>query len=128
MQIEGTRPTSISIRNVGTLKFSNSNWNIYHFQYNVEIQTKFHIFYSLSGFLYKGKKEYLMWSPINLLIFTPASSIKLLQIFMKSGLGCFAKSFQASLCFMQIGFFTVILCIGQAFCYSPEKAFHIFNQ
>ena len=49
-----------------------------------------------------------MWSPVNLPICNPASTIKLLQIFTKSGLGCFAKSFQASLCFMQIGFFTVI--------------------
>jgi hypothetical protein len=49
-----------------------------------------------------------MWSPVNLPICNPALVIKLLKIFIKSGLGCFVKSFQASLCFMQIGFFTVI--------------------
>ena len=56
MQIEGTGSTSISIRNVGTLKFSNSNWNIYHYQYNVEIQTKFQIFYPFQDFFTKEKR------------------------------------------------------------------------
>jgi hypothetical protein len=105
MQVEGSGPTSISVRNVGTLKFYNSNWNIYHYQYNVEIQTKFQIFYSFQDFFTKGEKN-LMWSPVNLPIFNPASAIKLPQIFMKSGLRCFAKSFQASLCLMHIGFFS----------------------
>lgn len=106
MQIEGSGPTSISVRNVGTLKFCNSNWNICHYPYSVEIQTKFQIFYSFQDFFTKEKN--LMWSPINLPIFNPVSAIKLLQIFMKSGLRCFAKSFQASLCLMHTGFFTGI--------------------
>jgi len=57
MQMEGTGPTSISIRNVGTLNFPNPNWNIYHYQYNVEIQTKFQIFYFFQDFFTKEKKR-----------------------------------------------------------------------
>lgn len=56
MQIEGNGPAPIGIRNVGTLKFSDSNWNTCHYQY-VEIQIKFHIFYSFLGFICKGKKR-----------------------------------------------------------------------
>ena len=47
---------------------------------------------------------------------------------MKFGIGCFAASFQASLCFMQIGFFTVInkfipitFISLYCFCYLREK-------
>jgi len=62
-------------------------------------------FFTLFRISLQRKKERLMWSPVvNLPICNPASAIKLLQIFMKSGLGCFAKSFQASLCFMQLAF------------------------
>lgn len=106
MQIEGTGPASVSIRDVGTLQFCNSNCTV---TINIILKFKPNFKFFWVIFMISLETNALRGVHVCLPICDLVSEIKLYQIFMKFGTGCFAESFQASLCFMKIGFFTVIL-------------------